>query len=98
MFIPVPIAVTAAILRYKLFDIEIIINWTVVAFFITACLVIISEVLAGLLGMMIEEKGGFAISLLITAIVTPFAIEPLRKHIQRRMNQRLSRGSGKPAE
>jgi two-component system NarL family sensor kinase len=98
VFLPVPITVTVAIMRYKLFDVEIIINWTAVIFLLTACLVITFEVLAGLLGMMIERKGGFAISLLIMAIMTPFVIEPLRKRIQHRMDQRLERDNRKPTE
>ncbi|MGH8903508.1 MAG: hypothetical protein ACRDYA_18015 [Egibacteraceae bacterium] len=88
VFLPVPFATAAAILRYRAFGIDIV-NRALVSMFLATCLVIVFEIVAGLLGMLIEKEVGFLISLLITAVVTPFVIEPLREWIQRIVNRLL---------
>jgi two-component system, NarL family, sensor kinase len=94
VFLLPPLTAAAAISRHQAFDIELIINRALIAMLLATCLIIAFEILAGLLGMLIERKAGFIFSLLITAVVTPFVIEPLRKWIQTILN-RLLEGGGK---
>jgi two-component system NarL family sensor kinase len=89
VFLPAPFAAAAAILRYRAFGIDIV-NRALVSMFLVTCLVILFEIVAGILGMLIEKRAGFVISLLITAVVTLYVIEPLRDWIQNIVNRLLN--------
>jgi signal transduction histidine kinase len=83
-----PISVGVAILKYRLYDIDIVINKSVVfgamATFITAVYVAIVVGLGGLLGS--ATRPNLALSILATAIVA-VAFQPVRERVQRVANR-----------
>jgi signal transduction histidine kinase len=83
-----PVAATIAILKYRLYDIDMVINKSVVfgamAAFITAVYVAIVVGLGGLLGG--GSRPNLALSILATAIVA-VAFQPVRERVQRLANR-----------
>ena len=83
----IPIAVGVAILHYRLYDIDVVINKTVVyvslAAFITLVYVAIVVMLGGLIGAANESLG---LSIVATAIVA-VAFQPVRERVQRFANR-----------
>ena len=78
-----PVSIAVAILRYRLYDIDVVINRTLVygalAVFITA---LYAGIVAGL-GALIGTKGGFNLFLSILATgVVAVAFEPVRRRVQ----------------
>ena len=88
-FLGIPAAVTIAILRYRLYDIDVVINKTVVygllAGFITAVYVAIVVGLGAALGQG-ASKPNLGLSILATAVVA-VAFQPVRDRIQRLANR-----------
>jgi len=81
-----PFSLCIAILRYRLWDIDIIINRTLVYGFLTAT-VIGSYVLAvGVLGTLLQLQGNLLISLLATGLVAVL-FQPLRTALQQAVNR-----------
>ena len=82
-----PVAVGIAILKYRLYDIDVVINKTVVyvslAAFITLVYVAVVVVLGGLIGAADESLG---LSIVATAIVA-VAFQPVRERVQRVANR-----------
>ncbi len=85
--ISLPVAVGIAILKYRLYDIDVVINKTLVyvslAAFITLVYVAIVVVLGGLIGAANESLG---LSIVATAIVA-VAFQPVRERVQRFANR-----------
>ena len=83
-----PVATTIAVLKYRLYDIDLVINRSVVfgamAAFITAVYVAIVVGLGGLLGG--GSRPNLALSILATAIVA-VAFQPVRERVQRLANR-----------
>ena len=84
----VPIAMGAAILRYHLWDIDIIISRTLVYLCLSACVVAIYIFIVGWLGTLFRTGGNLAFSLLATGVVAVL-FQPLRERIQREVNLRF---------
>src|SRR3972149_2848127 len=84
--LPLPLGVAAGILRYRLFDIEVVVNRTLVYGGPTAAGVVICAGSVSVLGGVLGEAGGFAISLLATGVVA-VAVLPVRDLLQRTMNR-----------
>jgi signal transduction histidine kinase len=84
----VPIAIGIAVLRYRLYDIDVVINKTVVfgalAAFITAVYVAIVVGIGALIGS--GNKPNLALSILATAVVA-VAFQPVRDRVQRFANR-----------
>jgi len=81
-FTAVPVAAAIAILKYRLYDIDVIVNRTLVYGALTACVVGIYVVVVGYLGVMFRAQGNIAISLLATGVVAVL-FAPLRDRLQR---------------
>ena len=82
----VPVFTCVAILRYRLYDIDIIINRTLVYGTLTACIVGIYVLAVGGLGVLFEARGNLAVSLLATGVVAVL-FQPLRGRLQRAVNR-----------
>jgi two-component system, NarL family, sensor kinase len=85
--LPFPIAVGIAVLRHRLFDIDVVINRTLVYGGLTGAVVGVYVVTAAFLGSLVPTTGGsFATSLLATGAAALAAL-PVRDHLQRAVNR-----------
>jgi signal transduction histidine kinase len=87
-FSALPIAIGLAILRYRLWDIDLIINRTLVYGALTACVVGLYVLIVGGLGALFQTSGNLLISLFATAVVAVL-FAPLRDRLQRGVNRLL---------
>lgn len=87
-FVLIPISIAFAVLRYRLYDIDIVINKTVVygalAMFITAVYVGIVVGIGTLVGQ--GDRPNLGLSILATAVVA-VAFQPVRERVQRFANR-----------
>jgi signal transduction histidine kinase len=83
-----PLCIGLAILRYRLYDIDIIIRRTLVYGILTVCVVGVYVLVVGGLGALIGTSGNLVISLLATGLVAVL-FQPLRAVLQRGVNRLL---------
>jgi len=81
-----PIAVAIAILKYRLYDIDIIINRTLVYGALTVCIVAIYVLVVGYLGAAFQTRGNLALSIFAAGLVAVM-FQPLRERLQRIVNR-----------
>jgi signal transduction histidine kinase len=87
LYLPIAFAVTIAILRYRLWDIDIIINRTLVYTFLTALVVGIYVLIVGTLSAFFKSSSdSLAISLSATGVVA-ITFQPMRGYLQRAVNR-----------
>ena len=82
----VPIFTYIAIVRYRLYDIDVVINRTLVYGALTVLVVGIYVVAVGGLGALFQARGDLSISLLATGLVAVL-FQPLRSRLQRDVNR-----------
>jgi signal transduction histidine kinase len=82
----VPVAMGIAILRYRLWDIEIIVSRALVYLALSACVVGIYVFVVGWLATVFRTGGNLVFSLVATGIVAVL-FQPLRARIQRAVNR-----------
>lgn len=82
----VPVCTYIAIRRYRLYDIDLVINRTLVYGALTVCVVGIYVLAVGGLGALFQTQGNFGVSLLATGVVA-VVFQPLRGRIQRAVNR-----------
>jgi signal transduction histidine kinase len=82
----IPLSIGFAILRYRLWDIDIIINRTLVYAFLTASIVGIYMLVVVSLGSVLQAQGNLLISLLATGLIAVL-FQPLRERLQRAINR-----------
>jgi signal transduction histidine kinase len=82
----VPICTYIAILRYNLYDIDVVINRTLVYATLTASVVGIYVLAVGGLGALFQAQGNLGISLVATGVVA-ILFQPLRSKLQRGVNR-----------
>ncbi len=85
-FATVPVSAGIAILRHNLYDIDVIINRTLVYGSLTAIVSGIYVAVAAGLGTLLEVEGNVALSLLATGLIA-VVFAPLRDRIQRAVNR-----------
>jgi signal transduction histidine kinase len=83
--IAIPVTLGFAILRYRLWDIDFIINRTLVYVSLSAIVIAIYVLLVGVLGALFQASGSLAISLLATGVVAVL-FQPMREQLQRGVN------------
>jgi signal transduction histidine kinase len=82
----VPVCTYIAILRYDLYDIDFLINRTLVYGALSACVVGVYVLAVGGLGVLFQARGNPAVSLLATGLVAVL-FQPLRSRLQRGVNR-----------
>jgi len=82
----IPAAVGVAIFRYRLYDIDLLINRTLVYGALTACVVGIYVLIVGYLGALFSTGDNLAVSLLAAGFVAVL-FAPLRDRLQRGVNR-----------
>jgi len=85
-----PIAIGIAILRHTLYDIDLLINRTLVYTALTGCVVGIYVLVVGYLGVLFQTGGHTVISLLTTGLVAVLS-QLLRERLQRGVNRLVYR-------
>ncbi|MDP8909482.1 MAG: sensor histidine kinase, partial [Chloroflexota bacterium] len=86
VFMGIPISAGIAILKYRLFDIDLIINRTLVYGALTACVIGIYVLLVGYLGALFRADDNLLVSLAATGVVA-VVFAPLRERLQRGVNR-----------
>src|SRR5207245_11460818 len=81
-----PIAFAIAIMRYRLLDIDIIINRTLVYGALTASIIGMYILVVGYLGALFRTGNNLLISLIATGLVAAL-FQPLRELLQRGVNR-----------
>ena len=81
-----PLSLAIAILRYRLWDIDIILNRTLVYGALTVCVVGLYALVVGYLSQLFQTSGSFLISLVATGLVAVL-FQPLRERLQRGVNR-----------
>lgn len=81
-----PLMFGVAILRYRLWDIDIIINRTIVYAALTAFVISLYIIVVGLAGALLHTSGNLGISLFATGLVAVL-FQPLRYRLQRGVNR-----------
>jgi len=82
----VPVFTYIAILRYHLYDIDVVINRTLVYGALTSCVVGIYVLAVVALGALFQAQGNLAVSLLATGLVAVL-FQPMRSRLQRGVNR-----------
>jgi signal transduction histidine kinase len=79
-------SLTIAILRYHLFDIDRLINHTLVYSILTIVVIALYVLAVGSLGILFQTSGNVLVSLLATGLVA-ILFEPVRERLQRSVNR-----------
>ncbi len=82
----IPVAIGIAILKYRLYDIDLVINRTLVYGALTAIVVGLYVLIVGGLGTLLQARGDLLVSLLATGVVAVL-FAPLRDRLQRGVNR-----------
>lgn len=83
-----PLSLLIAILRYRLWDIDLFINRTSVYGLLSILIVGLYIGLVGLLGMIFQQRGSLVFSLLATGVIA-LVFQPLRAWLQRVVNRMM---------
>ncbi len=81
-----PLSIAFAILRYRLWEIDIVVNRTLVYGALTLSLVVMYALGVSLLGALFQSANNFFVSLIMTGIVAVI-FQPLRERLQRGVNR-----------
>jgi signal transduction histidine kinase len=82
----IPLSVGISILRYHLFDIDLVINRALVYGVLTASVVLLYVLVVGGLGAMLQVQGSLIVSLIATGLAAVM-FQPLRERLQRGANR-----------
>jgi GAF domain-containing protein len=88
MFLLIPCSISIAVLRSHLWDIDLIINRTLVYGTLTACVVALYVLVVVGLGALLQTRGNLLISLLTTALIAVL-FQPLHIRLQQAVNRLL---------
>jgi signal transduction histidine kinase len=84
----VPVSLTIAVTRYHLWDIDLVVNRTLVYGALTACVIGIYALVVGGIGALFHARGNWLLSLVATGLVAVL-FQPLRDRLQRGANHLL---------
>jgi signal transduction histidine kinase len=84
----VPVSIGFAVLRYRLWDIDVLINRTLVYGALTTSVVGLYVLVVGSIGTLLQERGNILVSLLATGLVAVL-FQPLRERLQRTVNRMM---------
>ena len=84
--LPAPIGVAIGILRYRMFDIEIVVNRTLVYGGVTVAILGVYALTVLVIGAVLPQAGGFAASLVATGLAALAAL-PIRDRLQLTVNR-----------
>ena len=79
------IATGIAILRYRLWDVDVVINRTLLYSALSVAVVVLYVIVVGALGTVLQSRGSLTVSLLATGLVA-VSFQPMRDRMQRGVN------------
>jgi signal transduction histidine kinase len=82
----IPLSLGISVMRYRLWDIDILINRALVYGTLSAGIVALYVLLVGILSLFSQTTGNLLVSLLATGLIA-FLIQPLRERLQRAVNR-----------
>ena len=85
-YLLIPLSIGVAVLRYRLWDIERVVNRTLVYVVLTACIIGGYGLLVGGLGTIFQVRGSFLLSLVATGLIAVL-FQPLREYLQKAVNR-----------
>ena len=88
LLVSVPVAIGTSVLKYRLYDIDVVINRTLVYGALSACVVACYALTVGALGAAFRAQGDLAVSLVATGVAAVL-FQPLRQRLQRGVNRLL---------
>lgn len=86
VLVALPAAIGVAVLRYRLYDIDLVINRTLVYGTLTVCIVGIYVFVVGYLGALFRAEDNLLVSLAATGVVA-VVFAPMRHRLQRTVNR-----------
>src|SRR5207237_3676934 len=87
--VALPLSAAIAILRHHLYDIDLLINRTLVYGGLTACVVAIYVLVVGYLGLLFQTSGSSTVIALAATGLVAVLFQPLRERLQRGVNRLL---------
>ena len=81
-----PTGVAVAILKYRLYEIDLVVNRALVYGALTVCVIGGYVAVVGLVGMTLSSRGDLLLSLVVTGVVA-VCFQPLRARVQRLVNR-----------
>lgn len=81
-----PVTLAVSVLGYRLWDIDIFINRTLVYGLLTACVIAIYALMVGAMGLLFQTQADWLVALVAT-IVVAILFQPLRERLQRGVNR-----------
>jgi len=87
-FLPIPFCIGIALLRYRLWDIDVLINRTLVYGTLTMSVIGLYMLVVVSLGSLVQAQGNLLLSLLATGFIAVL-FQPLRAFLQRGINRLL---------
>jgi signal transduction histidine kinase len=81
-----PVGTAVAILKYRLYEIDFVVNRAFVYGAMTVCVVASYVLVVGLIGATLSDRGDLVLSLAVTGVVA-VCFQPLRARVQRAVNQ-----------
>lgn len=88
---------TLAVFKYRLYDIDIIANRTLVYGALTACVVGIYALIVGGVGALVQAEGSLLLGLVATGLIAVL-FQPLRERLQRAVNRLMFGDRDEPFE
>lgn len=85
-YLLIPLSIGVSVLRYQLWDIECVVNRTLVYAALTACVIGGYVFLVGGLGVLFQVWGNFFLSLVATGFIAVL-FQPLRERLQKAVNR-----------
>jgi signal transduction histidine kinase len=86
LFALLPLSLTAIVLRYRLWEIDLVINRSLVYGALTALVVALYVLVVGGLGVLLGAQGGVPLAVATTVLVA-ILFQPLRAWLQRKVNR-----------
>ena len=81
-----PVGTAVAILKYRLYEIDLVVNRAFVYGVMTVCVVTSYVLVVGLAGATLSDRGDLVLSLAVTGVVA-VCFQPLRERVQRFVNE-----------
>ncbi len=97
VMVAIAVGVTIAIVGYRLYDIDVLINRTLVYGVMTGVIVLIYSLVVGAAGILFQSRGNWLLTLLATGLVAVL-FQPIRDRLQRGVNRLLYGQRDEPFE